>query len=60
MPPGYGTVWPAPAEMAVTLSWCADETAHPVAVKGSSIAWVWFGGKTFNWAAVVGLQADVG
>jgi hypothetical protein len=44
----------------VTLSWCADETAHPVAVKGSSIAWVWFGGKTFSWAAAVGLQADAG
>ena len=48
MLPGYGTVWPAPAEMAVMLSWCADETAHPVAVKGSSIAWVWFGGKTLS------------
>ncbi len=56
----YGTVWPAPAVTAVTLSWWAAETAQPVTLKGSSVAWVWFGGYTFSLAAVAGLHAAAG
>jgi hypothetical protein len=60
-PDGYPLmVWPAPAVTAVTFSWRVDETAQPVAVKRSSIARVWFGGKTFSWAADVGRQAVAG
>ena len=55
----YG-VWPAPAVTAVTLSWCVEETAQPVVVNATAIAWVWLGGKTFSWAAGVGLQVAAG
>jgi len=36
----YFIVWPVPAATAVTLNWCADATAQPVVLKGTSIAWV--------------------